>query len=1408
MGARNGWRDAGDRRAHARVLAVLLAALVVVAILPPAAGALRGAFSDVNRPENLVSPTVTGDPRVGGTLSCDRGKWDDTADARYDYDFLWIRDGEEIDGAYSSTYVVTGADTDVALQCIVHAVNGQIDSYQESNSVAGRAPEARTAPALTGPARLGGELRCSRGLWDDRDLPPYATRFSWLRDGETIDGAESDRYTITAADLGHALVCEVTAADAASADSAVTVPQPPVNRVLPGVSGAPRIGGAVSCSRGGWDDESVSGYTVAYQWLRDGDDIALATAPTYTVALADAGHALSCRVTAAGLTEAESATVAMTDPLNRSVPRIGGDPRLGRSLTCSPGTWDAGDYAFTYAWLRDDAPIATGAAYTVLAADVGKTLRCRVSAHGRTTATSAAVIPTPPQVLALPAIVGDVRVGRLLTCSSGDWDGDYAYTFEWLRDGAVVAAGQTLTLGGDDVQHELRCRVRVGLTGADSNAVHPPLPRSLGGPVISGNPQPGQQLTCGSGAWDGTYAFTYAWFRGDGTQLATGPVYTVAGGDTVLFCKATAAGVATASSATLTVSQPAGGPQPENRTLPAITGDPHLRGTAGCAPGTWLNAGAFTYRWLRDGAAIAGATQATYVLVAADVGKPLRCEVTTGGVSASSPAIVVAAPLPTAAPAISGDPRAKGTLHCSSGSWDGQYDFTYQWLRDGAAVAGATTVTRVLDAADIGHAVTCEVRADGLVPTVSPAVTVRAPKNLVAPSVEGDPHLGRSVTCDPGGWDDAAGSRYALTYRWMRGAAAVPGEAAATHTVVVADLAAALSCEVRAEALSPAASPAVTPKPPENLVAPALTGTPRIGGTLSCGDGTWDAVYPITARRWLRAGVPIGGATGATYVAVAADVGKAITCEATAAGLTAAVSSPLSPTAPEAVHAPQIQGDRRIGTTLTCTPGEWDGTYALTYRWLRDGVAAGTASSLAAGKADAGKDFVCEVTAEGLTVAASEAATVDPPVALTPPQIGGTPQLRGTLTCSRGVWDDTAAARYAVTYQWFKDDVAIAGATAPTLGPLTRADFEGRFTCEVTAEGMSAERTDELLVSAPKIVGESPGPDGRAYVGRAITCDPGQWNDGEGLRYTFSYRWEREGFERPWTPIPGADDDTYVVQAGDVGWELRCVVTAEGEWSEESYGTYGEWPAVESTLTALDDSVTPGVADGYRLTLRNPNPINVFLQYAWIDLPDGFTYKPGSTTGSLTDDPEITSGNFLRWRGGLSIGANAELTISVAATTSATPGHYFASGGGYAVNYTPWINSSSGAIVSVAPPFDETTCTIRGTAGDDVLTGTEGNDVLCGLGGNDVLRGGPGNDVVYGGDGDDRLDGGDGDDMLLGGDGSDILLAGAGADVMRGGGGLDTVNYADRRTAVRITLGDDDNLDTDYEHTVADDGTY
>lgn len=119
-------------------------------------------------------------------------------------------------------------------------------------------------------------------------------------------------------------------------------------------------------------------------------------------------------------------------------------------------------------------------------------------------------------------------------------------------------------------------------------------------------------------------------------------------------------------------------------------------------------------------------------------------------------------------------------------------------------------------------------------------------------------------------------------------------------------------------------------------------------------------------------------------------------------------------------------------------------------------------------------------------------------------------------------------------------------------------------------------------------------------------------------------------------------------------------------------------------------------------------------------------------------------------------------------------------------------------------------CTVRGTAGDDVLVGTPRRDVICagagddvlrGLGGDDVLVGGTGDDTLVGGAGDDLLQGGwgadeldarDGDDHVEGGYGDDRLVASAGpdgADVLVGGPGHDVADYTARTGAVTLTLG-------------------
>lgn len=74
----------------------------------------------------------------------------------------------------------------------------------------------------------------------------------------------------------------------------------------------------------------------------------------------------------------------------------------------------------------------------------------------------------------------------------------------------------------------------------------------------------------------------------------------------------------------------------------------------------------------------------------------------------------------------------------------------------------------------------------------------------------------------------------------------------------------------------------VVPPIPVNQTAPAISGTPVVGNTLSCSNGTWTNSPTAFVHQWLRNGNPIPGAAAATYPVVEADVGQQVACRVTA----------------------------------------------------------------------------------------------------------------------------------------------------------------------------------------------------------------------------------------------------------------------------------------------------------------------------------------------------------------------------------------------------------------------------------------------------------------------------------------------------------------------------------------------
>jgi hypothetical protein len=69
-------------------------------------------------------------------------------------------------------------------------------------------------------------------------------------------------------------------------------------------------------------------------------------------------------------------------------------------------------------------------------------------------------------------------------------------------------------------------------------------------------------------------------------------------------------------------------------------------------------------------------------------------------------------PIATVAPKITGAPGAVQKLSCSEGKWTGDaLKFSYQWLRDGSAIAGARQTHYVVNTGDVGHRIVCRVTA-------------------------------------------------------------------------------------------------------------------------------------------------------------------------------------------------------------------------------------------------------------------------------------------------------------------------------------------------------------------------------------------------------------------------------------------------------------------------------------------------------------------------------------------------------------------------------------------------------------------------------------------------------------------------------------------------------------------------
>jgi hypothetical protein len=198
----------------------------------------------------------------------------------------------------------------------------------------------------------------------------------------------------------------------------------------------------------------------------------------------------------------------------------------------------------------------------------------------------------------------------------------------------------------------------------------------------------------------------------------------------------------------------------ETATVPVNTSAPSISGTTAdgqtltCSPGVWTQNPGFGFRWLSDGAAIAGATASTFTIGAAQLDTAIQCQVFAqnfaGLATATSAAVVppkppvVTPPTPPAPPVNTVRPRFSGTLRtgqrvaCSSGTFSGATSLAVAWLRNGTPISGATSLAYTLTFVDAGKALQCRVTATGPGGTVVTESTPAVPaKACIVPTLVG-----------------------------------------------------------------------------------------------------------------------------------------------------------------------------------------------------------------------------------------------------------------------------------------------------------------------------------------------------------------------------------------------------------------------------------------------------------------------------------------------------------------------------------------------------------------------------------------------------------------------------------------------------------------------------------------------
>lgn len=241
--------------------------------------------------------------------------------------------------------------------------------------------------------------------------------------------------------------------------------------------------------------------------------------------------------------------------------------------------------------------------------------------------------------------------------------------------------------------------------------------------------------------------------------------------------------------------------------------------------------------------------------------------------------------LNTAAPKITGTPTSGGQLRAEPGTWSPAATYRYQWSLDGQPGPTASTYQVPANSQHKVIGLTVTATAPGLSEVsvaAAPVTVLETFTKRPTPTISGKAKVGSTLSMKTGTWSPKA----TLSRQWLRNGVAIPGATGSKYKVKLDDVGAKLTVRVtavRSGFLSVAKTSKATktvPKVPLKASTPKISGTAKVGRTLTLSTGRWTSGATLTYR-WYRSGKLISGASSKTYLLQAADKGKKITVKVT-----------------------------------------------------------------------------------------------------------------------------------------------------------------------------------------------------------------------------------------------------------------------------------------------------------------------------------------------------------------------------------------------------------------------------------------------------------------------------------------------------------------------------------------------